>query len=87
MTTTMQDVPGWLPHKALAEIAQRNNTTWAEMLSHRRTTAKPHILQARLEAAQLLKSRGWSYSKIGALMKRHHTSVMHWFWREGLPTS
>lgn len=75
--------PGLTPRKALAEIAARNETTLEDMASRaRRFTGKPHVKRAQFEAAQLLRGRGWSYTRIGRLLNRDHTTVMYWFWRE-----
>jgi chromosomal replication initiation ATPase DnaA len=36
-----------------------------------------HIVQARAEVARRLRERGWSLPRIGRVLDRHHTSILH----------
>lgn len=54
--------------------AARHGLTLFEMLDDRRH-GKP--VEARREAMRIMRDMGASYPRIGKLMQRHHTTVLH----------
>ncbi len=66
------------PHKftmdACHEIARYYGVTWEEITGRSR---KRHFTKPRCAIAVMLRGKGWSYPRIGALLHRDHTTVMH----------
>lgn len=71
-----------IPHRQeIRDILVKHGATWEEITStHKRYTG---YVRARIEIALLLVERGWTYSKVSKLMRRHHTTVLYWFGRIG----
>ncbi len=44
------------------------------LVSHQRDA---HIVECRIAVAKYLRNRGWSYPRIGQLMRRDHTSILY----------
>ena len=59
---------------AVEPILQRYETSWLDLIGHNRFVP---AMRARAEIASMLRRRGWSLAKIGKLMRRHHTTVLH----------
>ncbi len=60
--------------RAIAAVLDRRGMTWAQ--ANARSNAHIHA-NARAEIYVLLRERGWSYPRIGALMDgRDHTTIM-----------
>ena len=60
--------------RAIAAVLDRRNMTWAQ--ANARSNAHVHA-NTRAEIYVLLRERGWSYPRIGALMGgRDHTTIM-----------
>ena len=59
--------------EAFSKICQEHSVTLAAVFSPRRTTA---VVQARWELWILLRKRGLSYTEIGSLFCRNHTTVV-----------
>ena len=55
-------------------ILQRYETAWLDLIGHNRFAP---AMRARAEVASMLRRHGWSLAKIGKLMRRHHTTVLH----------
>lgn len=58
-----------------AAIAQRHEVSMGEMFGHARHGG---ACAARAEAYRLLRARGWSSPRIGALFGRNHATVLYW---------
>jgi len=54
-------------------IAKRHGVLLAEVMGHRRVSA---VVAARQECFAILRERGWSSTRIGALFDREHTTVL-----------
>jgi hypothetical protein len=62
----------------LRDVASRYSVEPAEIIAR----CKPRrLLAARMEIAQELARRGYSGPRIGAIMKRDHTTVSYWLGR------
>jgi hypothetical protein len=61
-------------HPTIAEVAKRRGLTPKRMLCRCRL---PHLVDARREAAALLRARGLSWKQIGRLLQRSHVSVIN----------
>ena len=69
-----------MPHRVeIREILARHGTTWLEITETQKRY--PAYRAARLEIATLLHGRGWSFTKIGRLMRRDHTTILYWMGR------
>lgn len=61
-------------HDALIRVCVEHGVTMAELLSSSR---KAKIVAARRKAARMLREEGKSWKKIGSILCRHHSTVMH----------
>ena len=41
------------------------------------STKRGKLVEIRKQIAEKLLSEGWSYARIGRLLNRHHTTIMH----------
>ena len=65
----------------IREILDRHGVAWLDIVETRHRYIG--YVRARIEIALLLHGKGWSYSKIGKLMNRHHTTILYWLGRVG----
>jgi chromosomal replication initiation ATPase DnaA len=58
----------------IADVCSRHGISKALLVSMRRSEA---LFKARVECSKLLRAEGLSLPKIGRLMSRHHTTILH----------
>lgn len=57
-----------------AAIAKKHDVLLAEVMGHRRHGG---VTEARQECWFVLRGRGWTFPRIGALFDRHNATVLH----------
>lgn len=62
------------PREFIAQEAQKHGFTYAQILSHER---QKELVDVRWEIARSLRARGMSFARIGRIMNRDHSSIIH----------
>lgn len=65
--------PAWA-RAGIEKVLLRHGTPWLDLIVYGRD---PKVMMARSEVAAFLHGNGWSLNRIGALMHRHHTTILH----------
>lgn len=60
----------------IQDIQDKHGFTFAEVQSRQRDA---RLIACKKEIAQMLREQGYSYPKIGYLLNKHHTTIMHYF--------
>lgn len=65
----------FFPHEYIASRAADHGVTVEQLHGKSR---RPKLVQARVQIARELKARSTSYKRIGALLNKHHTTIIHY---------
>ena len=65
---------GFKAREAVIPILDRTGLSWSELTAHNRLR---HIVSVRYEVFYVLRSLGYSYTKIGEICSRDHTTIIH----------